>query len=478
MKYAIPTERHIKRMRDEHDAHALVQRYENMLAEDTRYFFDLEAFEQIIDHYKDLHKFNEALNATELALEQYPFAEELKFEKAQMLVYSNRLAEAMVVIEDIENNYPITCELLILKATLCMRQGDYHNAILFLSEALPEAHDQDEIHYRIAYAHQQLRQYREATQEYKNALRLNLELTHAVHELNECLDIIGEQELGIEFFRAFTDEQPFSPFAWYNLGLAYCRMEMYEEALQAFEYATLSDKEFTLAYRESGHVYMNTGEYRLAQQQYTQALEYEDDPDAYLLCCLGATFEKLEDYEAAFINYKEALRIDKTYEDAYYGIACCLFAKTKWYEGIGYLRKLVAINPDNEEYWILLGDTEYQLGNVIGAIESYEKANAIFGQNPRLWLNWSLVYLEQGDLEQSFQIIEQGISECPQEAILYYRAVTYYICSGKFNEAVEKLEVALSLDYEGHKLLFEAFPDAEAQNTLSRIIQQIQNNEL
>lgn len=464
-------------MRDEYDALALVQRYELMLAEDTRYFFDLEAFEQIIDYYKEFQKYTEALNATELALEQYPFAEELRFEKAQMLVYSNRLQDAKQAIESLENEYAITTELLILKATLYMRYGDYHNAIVFLTEALPDAPDKDEIYYRIGYSHQQLRQYAQASKYYKKAIRLNLTLTHAVHELLECVDILGEIEQGIAFFVKFTDDEPFEPWAWYNLGLAYCRTEQYQDALQAYEYATLSKKDFDLAYQEMGHIYMNLAEYKLAQQQYTQALEYAEDDDTHLLCCLGASFERLQDFEAAIINYREAFRLDKTSEEACYGIASCLFAQARWYEAIVCLRKLLHLNPEHEEYWLLLGDTEYQLGNVLGAIEAYEKSNAIFGQNPRLWLNWSWLYFEQGDLEHAFQIIEEGITECPEESILYYRAVAYYMNAGKYNESLDKLELAIELDYDGHTILFDFFPEPEAQKTISRIIQQLKNNE-
>ncbi len=475
--YAIPHDSPLNGMRDEFDALALVQRYENMLAEDTRYFFDLEAFERIIDHYKDLQKYTEALHATELALEQYPFADELKFERAQMLVYSNRLAEAMQAVTDIEDNLPASTAFFVLKATLFMRYGDYHKALIALQDALPNSQEPDEIHYRIGYAHQQLRQYREASKHYKKALRLNPELVHAAQELNECLDITGELESGIEFYLAYTDDKPFSPFGWYNLGMAYGKAEQYEEALQAFEYATLSQRDFALAYQEAGHVHMSLAQYTLAQQQYTQALEYGDEKDTYLLCCLGASFERVDDFEAAIINYKEALRHDKQSEEACYGIACCLFAQMRWYEAIIYLRKVLHMNPDHEYYWLLLGDTEYQLGNVIGAIEAYEKSSAIFGQSPRLWLNWSWVYFEQGDVEQAHQIIEQGIAECEQEPILYYRAVAYYICTGKYNEGIDKLEIAIALNYDMHTILYDFFPDLEAQKTIFRIIQQIKNNE-
>ena len=463
-------------MRDEFDARTLVKRYEAMLAEDTRYFFDLEAFEKIIDYYKDLQRYAEALNATELALEQYPFATELQFERAQMLIYSNQLAKGMQAIAEIEDAYPYPAQLSVLRATLYARYGDYHNALIALQEALPDAPDPAEIHYRIGYAHQQLRQYREASKHYKKALRIDPELTHAVHELNECLDVIGELDEALLFYTSFTDKDPFSPFAWYNLGLLHCKTDSNEDALQAFEYATLSQKDFDLAYKEAGHVYMNLGQYAQAQQQYYFALEYgEDDP--HLLCCLGASFERMRDYEGAIVNYKEAVRLDKDCQDAYFGIACCLFAQTRWHEAISYLRKAINLDAENEQYWVILGDTEYQLGNVIGALEAYEKSAAIFGQNPRLWLNWSWVYFEQGDTEQAHQIIEQGIEECAQNALLYYRATAYYICTGKYNEGVDKLEKALSLNYEEHVVLYDFFPDLEAQKTIYHIIQQIKNNE-
>lgn len=439
-------------MRD--DFEALVQRYENMLAEDTRYFFDLEVFEQIIDHYKDLEKYGDALTATELALEQYPFADALKLERAQMLVYGNRLSEAMQAIMEMEGLDVVYTELAILKATLFMRLGDYHKALLSLQEALPEAEEKEDIYYRMGYAYQQLQQYREASRCYKKAIRLNPALTHAVLELNECLDITGELESGIAFYTSITDEQPFLPFAWFNVGLAYTKMDKEEEALQAFEYATLSKRDFAPAYFEAGNVYMNLAKYQLAQQQYAQALEYMEEDDTHLLCCLGASFERLADFEAAIINYKEAFRLDKTCEEACYGIATCLFAQTRWFETIIYLRKALQLNPDHEYYWLLLGDTEYQLGNVLTAIEAYEKSCAIFAQNPRLWLNWSWVYFEQGDSEQAQQIMEQGIEECPKEAILYYRAVAYYICNGAYNEGIDKLETALELDYEAHTILY------------------------
>ncbi len=464
-------------MREEYDAHALVQRYELMIAEDDRYFFDLEAFEQIIDHYKALHRYTEALHATELALEQYPFAEELQFEKAQMLLYSNQLQEAKIAIQALENDYVVGSEVLILKATLAMRYGDYHESILILTEALPESTEKEELYYRIGYSHQQLQQYREAIKYYKKAIKLDFTLSHAVYEMLDCADTVGELEEAIAFFTAFTDAHPFEPYAWYNLGVAYTKLDDFTQALQALEYATLSQKDFAIAYQEMGHIYMNLAEYKQAQIHYTQALEYTDVIETYLLCCLGASYERIKDFESAIINYKEAFRMDRTSEEACFGIANCLFAQERWYETITYLRKLLHLNPEHEEYWLLLGDTEYQLGNTVGAVEAYEKSNAIFGQNPRLWLNWSWLYFEQGDLEQAFQIIEEGIEECRDDAFLCYRAVAYYISTGRFNESIDKLERAIDLDYDAHTILFDFFPEPEAQKTISRIIQQIKNNE-
>ncbi|MBC7891571.1 MAG: hypothetical protein H7Y12_05095, partial [Sphingobacteriaceae bacterium] len=92
--------------------------------------------------------------------------------------------------------------------------------------------------------------------------------------------------------------------------------------------------------------------------------------------------------------------------------------------------------------------------------------------NPELWLKWSLLYYEQGDMEKAYEIVQSGIDELPEEAILYYQAVIYLINEGQYREAFLYLETGLVLDYDKHTLLFDYFTNLETQKALYRIIEQ------
>ena len=82
-----------------------------------------------------------------------------------------------------------------------------------------------------------------------------------------------------------------------------------------------------------------------------------------------------------------------------------------------------------------------------------------------------MVYYEQGEFEQAISVIEAGLDEIPDHSELFYRSVVYFMAAGSYKHAISKLETALMLDYEGHKVLFDFFPDLHTQKALYRIIE-------
>jgi hypothetical protein len=64
------------------------------------------------------------------------------------------------------------------------------------------------------------------------------------------------------------------------------------------------------------------------------------------------------------------------------------------------------------------------------------------------------------------------LAETPDEPQLIYRQIAYMLSMGRYKEALQSLEVALSTHYEHHTLLYEFFEDLEVQKALFRLIQQ------
>jgi hypothetical protein len=69
------------------------------------------------------------------------------------------------------------------------------------------------------------------------------------------------------------------------------------------------------------------------------------------------------------------------------------------------------------------------------------------------------------------------MSELPDEPEFFYRMTVYLIEAGKFKEALNYLENALILNFEGHTMLFDFFPKIETQKALYKIIEQFRKED-
>ena len=69
------------------------------------------------------------------------------------------------------------------------------------------------------------------------------------------------------------------------------------------------------------------------------------------------------------------------------------------------------------------------------------------------------------------------MSELPDESEFFYRMTVYLIEAGKFKEALNYLENALILNFEGHTVLFDFFPKIETQKALFKIIDQFRKED-
>ena len=176
-------------------------------------------------------------------------------------------------------------------------------------------------------------------------------------------------------------------------------------------------------------------------------------------------------------QYRAAIKLDSSFSEALYGMAICLDKSAKWLEAYSFIKKAIDGDEVNGEYWFLLADIESKIGNVVSAIESYEKAANLSPNNPDIWVNWSLVYHEQSDFEKAFSIVTQGMIENVDEAELNYHACVYLINLGKYRDALEYLQNALVLDFEMHTILFDFFTSLEVQKGLYKIIEQYKNRQ-
>ena len=88
-----------------------------------------------------------------------------------------------------------------------------------------------------------------------------------------------------------------------------------------------------------------------------------------------------ERYREARQHYSNSLGWDETHADAWKGMALALHRLGEQDESFDYLRKALELDPDNAEYFLLLGDAFGSRDDNVAARAAWERALEL---DPRL----------------------------------------------------------------------------------------------
>src|SRR5688572_1898333 len=156
--------------RKREDEEELIKRFEESNRKNAGDFFDLEAYETIIDYYLDRSKNKKALSAVDQAITQYPFSSELIPIKAQILSNLEEYEQAMELLEKARNLNPADVEIYLSMGSVLSLMGKHKEAIEIYEQALTFSEEgEDEIYYNIGLARQSTEEYDKAIEAYKKA---------------------------------------------------------------------------------------------------------------------------------------------------------------------------------------------------------------------------------------------------------------------------------------------------------------------
>ena len=128
----------------------LVEKFDGMLKQGAHYFFDVEEFEVIIDHYLFSNQLEKSDLAIKYAMEQHPRISSFMLKKAQLFVSSNKINKALELLKEVENIEPENVEIFMTKAGIYSQLKRYEKAIEEYNKAIREAEDLEEVYTNIA----------------------------------------------------------------------------------------------------------------------------------------------------------------------------------------------------------------------------------------------------------------------------------------------------------------------------------------
>jgi len=456
---------------DEEDYNLSLSKFESMLKTNKVLFFDSEEFEEIILHYLDMGKASLAKKALKLALEQHPRSTGLKLVQVEMLVYDDKLEIAEKLLNELYAIEPQNEEIFIQKANIYSKRDDHEKAVELLKQALELTDDYADVYNLIGMEYLFMDNLELAKENFIKCLEEDVEDQAALYNVVYCFEFLDQNKEAILFLEKYINRNPYSEIAWHQTGRLYYGLEDYENALRAFDYASMIDDEFMGAFMEKAKALERLKRYEEAIESYNRTIEL-DDPTSYALLRIGKCYEKLGNKAQALKFFHKTVHEDPLLDKGWIAITDFYVRQKNYQKALFYVNKAIGIDNENKMYWKRYATINRALDFLEEAEIGYRKAVEFGDYELDTWLFWVDILQYLGEFDGAIHTLLQATEYFPEEFQLEYRLAGLYFMQDDVTKGTFHLSNGLRLSFENHILIESLFPTVwempEVQETISK----------
>ena len=454
---------------DEEDYNLSLSKFESMLKTNKVLFFDSEEFEEIILHYLDMGKAALAKKALKLALEQHPKSTGLKLVQVEMLVYEDKLEQAEKLLNELYAIEPTNEEIYIQKANIYSKRDNHEKAVELLETALKYTDDFADVYNLIGMEYLFMDNLELAKANFIKCLEEDTDDQAALYNVVYCFEFLDQNEDAIVFLNKYIDKNPYSEIAWHQIGRLNYGLKRYEEALRAFEFATLIDDEFLGAFMEKAKAFERLKKYEEAIESYTRTIEL-DDATSYALLRMGKCYEKLGKKVLALKYFNKTVHEDPLLDKGWIAITDFYVRQKNYQKAVFFVNKALSIDNQNRLYWKRYATINKELNLFEEAEFGYRKAVEFGDYQLDTWLYWVDILQFLGEFESAIQTLLQASEYFPEEFEVEYRLAGLYFMIHDDKKAKFHLSNGLRLSFKNRTLLEELFPVVWARKMVQNAI--------
>ena len=442
---------------DEDDYSLSLSKFESMLKTNKVLFFDSEEFEDIILHYLDIGKPALAKKALKLALEQHPKSTGLKLVQVEMLVYDDKLDIAEKMLNELFAIEPTNEEIFIQKANICSKRDNHEKAVEYLQIALKYTDDFADVYNLIGMEYLFLDDLELAKENFIKCLEEDVEEQSSLYNVVYCFEFLDQDQEAIDYVTKYIDKNPYSEIAWHQLGRLNYGVKNYQEALIAFEYATLIDDEFLGAFMEKAKALERLKRYEEAIVNYQETIKL-DDPTSYALLRIGKCYERLGNKVSALKYYNKTVHEDPLLDKGWIAITDFYFRQKNFSKALYYVNKAISIDGENKLYWKRFASINKSLNLFEEAEYGYRKAVEYGDFQLDTWLFWTDILQYLGEFDAAINTLLQSSEYFPEESEVEYRLAGLYLMLNETEKGIFHLSNGLRQSYKNRKILEDFFP--------------------
>ncbi|WP_111599701.1 tetratricopeptide repeat protein [Chitinophaga skermanii] len=444
---------------DFEDLRDLLQQFENLKEGRSHSFLDEDSFEQIIDYYDEHDELNNAIQAAEMAIEQFPFSSQLLLKKSSLLIESKKYKEALDILEKAALLDSNDINLYILKTDVYLALNQHEKAARLIENHIDQfsGEDRTELLLELADVYDDWEEFEKVFDCLKMVLEHDPNNVEALHKICFWTEFTGRNEESIRLHNNIINEFPYNHLAWFNLGTAYQGLKLYEKAIDAYQYSVVIDEKFDYAYRNMGDAFIRLRKYNEAIEVLQKHLEIAK-PEDVIYEAIGHCYERMHRYTQARYYYRKAVHLSPTDDKLYYKIAVAYMLEENWENAVKSLQSAIKINKQSAEYNMSMGGCLLELQRNKEALGFFMNAVRLRPSsiNARLELIRGL-YASQF-YEEAIEQIEFAESKIGHKPVFIYYRAAILIATGKSKEGLIQLETALQMAPKLLKKMVELDP--------------------
>lgn len=442
---------------EEEDYNLSLSKFESMLKTNKVLFFDSEEFEEIILHYLDMGKATLAKKALKLALEQHPKSTGLKLVQVEMLVYDDKLEIAEKLLNELYAIEPNNEEIYIQKANIYSKRDNHEKAVELLKIALKYTDDYADVYNLIGMEYLFMDNLELAKENFIKCMEEDTEDQAALYNVVYCFEFLDQNEEAITFLDQYIDKNPYSEIAWHQSGRLNYGLKKYEQALRAFDYATLIDDQFLGAFMEKAKSLERLKRYEEAIEAYNQTIEL-DDPTSYALLRIGKCYEKLGNKALALKYFNKTVHEDPLLDKGWIAITDFYVRQKNFQKALFFVNKALNIDNQNRFYWKRFANINKEMNFFEEAEFGYRKAVEFGDTSLDTWLFWVDILQFLGEFDSAIQTLLQATEFYPEEYEIEYRLAGLYFMLHDDKKGKFHISNGLRLNFKNHTILEELFP--------------------
>jgi len=416
----------------------LVLDFENTVLRGGSQFFDVDELEVIMDYYFEVNDIVTLERAVEYAEQLYPDSVSVKLRRAHLYIAKEQFEPAMRIIKDLRRKEPHNTDVAYSLGVAYGAVGEHEKAIGLFLEAAEDGWLLGRVYANIAEEYYHLHNFTEAIRYYQLSLDTDSYDTGTLFNYVDTSALAGAVDEAANYLKSFVEEHPYCAEAWQCLGLSYRELGLFEQAVDAFEYAIAIDKTNVAAYMDLSSTLEFMHKPSEAVNALLRSIDYASNRSS-VYCMMATIYMHSDKPDLALNYYRKAVEENPEDAVALSSLALAYASSDEVDIAMPLLRKALRLAPDAAEVLFSAALIYEGLENFQAASHYYERLMTADGCTELMCQHYVLFLYNNKVYDILIEFGEESLDLYPASPFYCTYLAAAYFYTNRYNRASQVL---------------------------------------